>query len=59
MELLKNLVLVWLLRGFFVESHDVCYHLGVLSACILGNATLVDETLPFFRKALQPCERQS
>jgi hypothetical protein len=49
-ELLENLVLMGPLRRFLVKSHKVRNHLRVLSLGILGNATFVDETLPFFRQ---------
>lgn len=52
MELLQDLILMWLLRGFFVECDEIRYHLRVLALGVLWDATLVDEALPFFRKTL-------
>ena len=52
MELLQYLILVGLLRGFFVECDEIRYHLRVFALGVLWDATLVDEALPFFRKTL-------
>lgn len=52
MKLFQHLILMRPLRSLLVKCHDVHHHLGVLPARILGNAALVDESLPFFRQAL-------
>lgn len=53
MELLQNLILMGLFRGFFIECDEIRYHLRVLALGVLWDAALVDEALPFFRKTLE------
>lgn len=51
-KLVQNLVFLWTFCSFFVELKNINHCLRVLPSFLLGDSTLADETLPFFRETL-------